>query len=94
VVRTKLKNRLKQHGMTLDQYDAMVVEQDGRCATCFKALEGGSKQHLDHCHASGVVRAILCDTCNRALGYAQDDPTILRAMADYIERHQARSTGG
>jgi hypothetical protein len=44
---------------------------------------------VDHCHATGITRSILCGPCNAALGSVQDDPARLRAMADYIERHQS-----
>lgn len=43
---------------------------------------------LDHCHVSGVVRGLLCRNCNWALGKVQDDPVILRALADYVENHR------
>lgn len=41
---------------------------------------------FDHCHTHGHFRGWLCDRCNVALGAAQDDPTWLRKMADYLER--------
>lgn len=44
---------------------------------------------LDHCHVSGEARGLLCRNCNWALGKVQDDPQILRALADYVEKHRA-----
>jgi Recombination endonuclease VII len=41
---------------------------------------------VDHCHTSGRIRAPICHGCNVAIGYAKDNPTTLRAAADYLER--------
>lgn len=41
---------------------------------------------VDHCHTSGRVRGFLCHDCNLAIGKAQDDPNLLRRMADYLEK--------
>ena len=48
----------------------------------------GKRRQLaaDHCHESGVPRALLCMDCNRALGMFRDDPTLLRAAAAELER--------
>ena len=45
--------------------------------------------HVDHCHATGRIRALLCGACNGMLGLAKDKPATLRAAADYIEKHAA-----
>ena len=44
-----------------DGYDLLRWWQDGRCAMC-----GTSSQSLvvDHCHESGLVRGLLCGSCN------------------------------
>ncbi len=44
---------------------------------------------FDHCHASGKFRGWICGYCNRALGFAEDSPSILRLMAQYLERFSA-----
>jgi hypothetical protein len=41
---------------------------------------------VDHCHQSGVIRALLCSPCNRVIGHAQDDPERLEAAARYLRR--------
>lgn len=65
------KTRLKrEYGLTLEQYDAMVSRQGGRCALCDATEPGGRwpEWHVDHCHKTGKVRALLCAECNRHLG--------------------------
>lgn len=39
---------------------------------------------IDHSHLTGRVRGLLCKDCNLILGWVQDDPARLRAMADYV----------
>lgn len=80
------RNKVGQRARYLRrQYDLSVAEANALlskgCAVC------GSVDRLviDHCHHSGQVRAALCNSCNLALGHAQDDPGRLRALASYLE---------
>lgn len=88
------KNQLAKYGLTVDDYDRMLAEQGGVCKLCGQppnpeGIRASSKLHADHDHESGVVRDLLCTTCNRGLGYFKDDPVLLRAAAEYIERHRS-----
>lgn len=80
--------KLRRHGLTHQQYDAMLTMQGGVCAICRSAWKGwNGKQgpHIDHCHDTGRVRGLLCGDCNTALGRFSDDPVLLRRAADYLE---------
>jgi len=71
-------------------FDAMLADQGGLCAICKtdKAFSGGGDNRrfaIDHCHATGVIRGLLCGNCNRMLGLAKDIPSVLRRAADYVE---------
>ena len=81
------------YGITPAQYDAMLEAQGHACASCFSDEWGGKTgvPHVDHDHATGEVRGLLCSGCNHAIGHAKDDPARLRQMADYLERALARS---
>ena len=84
----KRDRALKKYGISRDDLDALIAAQDGKCAICKGAPTGkGDRLHVDHCHTSGKVRALLCHHCNTLLGLAGDDPARLRAAAAYLEAH-------
>lgn len=83
--RARLKNR---YGLTLEEFELMWADADGKCEVCRKQLVRGNSHALDHCHATGALRGLLCRSCNLALGYAADEPERLRALADYLELHR------
>ncbi len=77
------------YGLTLDDWDQMVIGQLGCCAICGEApLE----LHIDHCHETNVVRGLLCTNCNNGLGRFADEPNRLRAAADYVEKYRSRDS--
>ncbi len=59
----------RKYGITMDQYAQMLAAQGGGCAICHAPPPTTRSLAVDHCHATGVVRALLCGTCNRSLGY-------------------------
>jgi hypothetical protein len=89
--KAKKRNRdlMAQYCITLEQYDAMFKAQDGRCATCNVDISGKQCAHVDHCHTTERVRGILCPNCNRALGMVGDNPAILQALIEYLQKHSA-----
>ncbi len=77
------------YGLSPEQYQAMMIEQDGRCAICCTSEWGGrsKKPNVDHDHVTGKVRGLLCEACNLGLGKFGDDPERVRAAAAYLEAH-------
>jgi Recombination endonuclease VII len=73
----------RRYGITAAEADHMLRNQDGLCAICRVAPAA----HVDHDHATGAVRALLCFNCNGGLGQFKDDPHVLRAAADYVRFH-------
>jgi len=81
-----------RHGMSAAEKDALATEQGG-CAVCQRTEPGAKGWVVDHDHSCCLGerscgrcrRGILCPWCNTALGYAMDNPAILRALADYLE---------
>ncbi len=90
--RRNLASAVGRYGITLDDYDRMFAAQGGVCAICSQPASGGikaaSRLHVDHCHTTGKVRALLCSTCNLGVGYFADDPDRMIAAAAYLVRHQ------
>jgi hypothetical protein len=72
----------------------MFIAQNGVCAICGQPEVGlgrGGKPRrmsIDHNHATGVIRALLCHNCNFMIGSAKENPDTLRKAADYLERYK------
>lgn len=73
-----------KYGITLEEYERMLAAQGGRCWIC----QGVDSVRLsvDHCHATGDVRALLCGNCNRLIGYAKEDGEVLVRAAHYVRQ--------
>jgi hypothetical protein len=74
----------RRYGISADEAELMLRAQGGLCAICRAAPAA----HVDHDHESGRVRELLCFNCNGGLGQFRDDPAVLRAAAEYVERHR------
>jgi hypothetical protein len=84
---SKRAYRLKtQYGITVAQYEALLEAQDGRCAICRQKPSLKRRLAVDHDHATGRVRGLLCYYCNRTrLGRGREDAEVHRRCADYLE---------
>jgi hypothetical protein len=85
--------RRKGIHLTVRRYEAMLEEQDHRCAieTCRKhESEQDRSLAVDHDHKTGRVRGLLCNDCNRAIGLLGDSPDALRSAAEYLEGEGAQ----
>ncbi|MCA1696558.1 MAG: endonuclease VII domain-containing protein [Actinobacteria bacterium] len=84
----------KLFGITLEQYQAMFAAQGGVCAICGEPERQVRKSSspvelaVDHDHETGVIRALLCNNCNKGLGCLMDSPELLRRAALYLEKHR------
>lgn len=81
------KYQLKmKYGITLDQYDNMLLLQGGHCALCNKTPDDERDKVLsvDHCHKTNKVRGLLCNIHNRALGAFGDNEEGLLKAIDYL----------
>lgn len=79
-----------KYGLTLDRFDEMLKEQDHKCAICSREVVVTGKGYghgvacVDHDHATGSVRAILCGACNRAIGLLKDSPAFALRAHEYL----------
>lgn len=90
----------KKFKITTEQFNQMLADQGNCCLVCKTTVPGGAygQWHVDHDHSccgpemrkktcGDCLRGILCSNCNLTLGTAKDSPTILRALADYLESY-------
>lgn len=85
-LRTRHKSRervLGKYGLTVEQYETMKLEQDSKCSICSQE----KPLVVDHCHATGKVRSLLCSTCNSAIGLFSDSTATVLSAAMYLEKH-------
>lgn len=73
----------RNYGVERDEYLRLLEEQGGLCAICGDP-PGQRELSVDHHHATGFVRGLLCDRCNHGLGLFKDNPDRLMAAIDYL----------
>ena len=82
-IRKAIHNRSRVYGLDEVEYQTMLEAQNHVCAICKVRM---IKPHVDHNHQTKVIRGLLCDGCNRGLGYFKENSKALRNAADYIEK--------
>lgn len=76
------------YNVSEDEWESLLAEQGGGCYGC-----GGKGKtralHTDHSHKTGIVRGILCASCNSALRKLKDNPDIAERLAEYLREPPA-----
>jgi len=81
--------QLKQaYGIDRTAYERMLAAQGGLCAICLDAPGATPKGVLfvDHCHKTGKVRGLLCESCNLGIGKLKDNPEVYKAIEERVRR--------
>jgi hypothetical protein len=97
----KQRGRLRRlYGITPEDYYQMLQEQNHTCAICGvhqsdlkSTATGRDVFRIDHCHNTGKVRGLLCDSCNVGLGHMKENVDFLNNMIDYIIKHNGSGPG-
>lgn len=79
----------QKYGIYIEDYKRMYENQAGLCAICDLSTPGRLLV-VDHNHHTQEVRALLCQPCNKAIGFARENPETLREMARYVEYYNER----
>lgn len=79
-------------------FQRLLDSQDGKCAICgyvppigddslpLPKGHASTRLHVDHCHAKGHVRGLLCGKCNTMIGLAGENPDVLLAAVEYLRK--------
>ena len=88
----------RTYDISLEDFNTRFIAQGGLCVLCKRQLnlEGhsGDRAVVDHCHKNGHVRGILCNECNRGLGYFKDNIMALNNAVAYLTREDLPLEGG
>jgi hypothetical protein len=77
---------VRKYGITLDFYTNLLIEQKEVCCICQLANSKVQKAlSVDHNHITKKVRGLLCDRCNKLIGFAKDLPKIICKAIAYLE---------
>lgn len=82
------RNLRRNYRMTPDDFNKLWKDQDGKCAICQVDMQPRGRKPdaaaVDHNHATGEVRGLLCRACNHGIGCLKDNPDVLKAAAEYL----------
>lgn len=95
------KNNLDKHnatrrkctyGISDVEFKGLFTSQNGKCAICdfvFPGMQTGDRNlspHVDHCHETGKIRGLLCNSCNTGLGRFKDSTDLLQKATSYLQK--------
>jgi hypothetical protein len=81
----KRKNMISKSGLpiTMNEYNHMLHTQDNKCGICDLVMKTPC---IDHNHTTGVIRMLICNSCNTMLGMAKEDQHILKNAIEYLRK--------
>lgn len=74
----------KLYGISVDVYELLLKLQNNVCAICDNPCSSGRRLAVDHNHRTGMIRGLLCQSCNHAVGLLDDDPNRATRLAIYL----------
>jgi hypothetical protein len=96
-IKKRDENLKRVYGIGIDEYNTLLEQQNHRCAICESIDPKGRKSgrgggvdvfYVDHDHKTGKIRGLLCNICNRTMGYVGENSSVLEEMIKYLQKHQ------
>lgn len=74
----------RDYNLSFEKYSALLNSQEGKCAICNENIL--DKPYIDHDHKTDQVRGLLCDLCNKGLGFFKDNTENLDNAIKYLKK--------
>jgi len=94
-IKSRERHLLRKYKMTLAEYDALLAKQDGKCAICGATNNGKTRDGksdlplmVDHDHATGKNRGLLCAACNFLVGLLEASQVRYESAKAYLEKYR------
>lgn len=72
-------------GITLADYNEIFRNQEGKCKICDTPQTNLTKAlAVDHNHATGRIRGLLCHDCNLGIGFLKEQPALFDKAKAYL----------
>lgn len=86
VKQKRIYNLKRRYGIDVDFYEFLLNKQGNKCAICSNKLwtNDGHRLAVDHCHATGKVRGLLCKVCNNAIGLFRENIEYFKKSIEYL----------
>lgn len=78
----------RKYNISWSDYKILLQSQNGKCAICRGINKPKRRLAVDHDHASGQIRGLLCHSCNVTIGHIEDSPARIQQIIDYLKRHE------
>jgi len=82
-----------RYGVDLKWYEEQLKKQNYGCAICdikennvTRGVTSNLNFAVDHCHSTGMIRGLLCNQCNRALGMFKDSLLLINKAVNYLKQ--------
>jgi hypothetical protein len=86
LIRMRERAKERRYGITQEQFDQMIINQNNKCKICSIEFKGTKFTHIDHCHDTNRVRGLLCNDCNLAIGQFNDNTDIMDNAIKYLQK--------
>jgi len=97
-IKKRDENLKRVYGIGIEEYNNLLEKQGHKCAICESTDPKGRKSgrgggvdvfYDDHDHKTGNVRGLLCNICNRTMGYIGENSGVLEEMIKYLHKHKS-----